>query len=339
MSPFSLGYRFPAEWEPHRATWLAWPHNRDTWPGKFEPIPAVIREFVSAVAPNEAIHILAGRPDVMADAKAQVGSIANVTLHDIPTNDCWIRDFGPLFLVSDQGQSPAIVDFRYNAWGGKYPPFEDDDRATSRINQHLKLRRFEVSIILEGGSIDVNGRGSILVTEACLLNPNRNPQLSRQDIERYLADYLAAKHVIWLAGDLAGDDTDGHIDQLARFVDERTVVAAVEDDPADENFGPLLDNIHRLEAARDQVGRPLTVVPLPMPRPKYHDGQRLPASYANFYIANGVVVVPAFDDPADGTAAAILGRFFPTRRVQPIRALDLVWGLGAFHCMTQQQPA
>jgi agmatine deiminase len=334
-----LGYRFPAEWERHRATWLAWPHNPNTWPGKFEPVPAVFRRFVAAVAPHEEVHILAGRSAVMADARAQVGQIANVTLHDIPTNDCWVRDFGPLFLVGDDDQPPAMVDFRYNAWGGKYPPFDDDDRATARINDELKLRRFEVPIILEGGSIDVNGKGTILTTEACLLNPNRNPQLSRQEIEQYLTDYLAARHVIWLAGDMAGDDTDGHIDQLARFVDERTVLAAVEEDPTDENYVPLRDNVRRLQKATDQDGRPLTVATLPMPRPKYHDEQRLPASYANFYIANGVVVVPAYDDPADAVAAAVLGRLFPTRRVQSIRALDLVWGLGAFHCMTQQQPA
>jgi agmatine deiminase len=338
-TPASLGYRFPAEWEPHRATWLAWPHNRDTWPGKFDPVPPVFREFVAALAPHEEVHVLAGRPEILQSCREAIGAIANVTLHDIPTNDCWIRDFGPLFLVGDRGRPPAMVDFRYNAWGGKYPPFDDDDRATARINEKLKLTRFEVPIILEGGSIEPNGRGTMLTTESCLLNPNRNPQLSKPDIERYLADYLATPHVIWLAGEMEGDDTDGHIDQLARFVDERTVVAAVEDDPADANFKPLADNVRRLKRATDQDGRPLTVVPLPMPRAKFHGQQRLPASYANFYIANGIVIVPAFDDPADEVAAATLTRLFPTRQIQPIPALDLVWGLGAFHCMTQQQPA
>ncbi|MEX2188708.1 MAG: agmatine deiminase family protein [Pirellulales bacterium] len=338
-TPAELGYYYPAEWTPHVATWISWPHNPATWPDKIEPVPAVFAAFVRAVAAHEPVHILAGRESVMRQARELVGSVPNVTLQDIATNDAWIRDYGPLFLTSRDDRPPAMVDFRYNAWGGKYPPFDLDDRATAKINDMLGMKRFEPLIILEGGSIDVNGRGALLTTESCLLNPNRNPHLDRGQVERYLADYLAATHVIWLHGDMAGDDTDGHIDQLARFVDEWTVVAMVEEDRSDENYEPLQENWRRLQLATDQDGRPLTILPLPMPRAKYHDGQRLPASYANFYIANGGVVVPTFDDPADAVAIQTLARCFPTRRIEPINAIDLIWGLGAFHCMTQQQAA
>lgn len=339
QTPAELGYYYPAEWTRHAATWISWPHNPATWPGKIEPIPAVFAAFVRAVAAHEPVNVLAGGERMMREARAMVGDLANVTLYDIATNDCWIRDYGPLFLASAKGGPPAMVDFRYNAWGGKYPPFDLDDRAAAKINELLGMTRFDPGIILEGGSIDVNGRGALLTTESCLLNPNRNPHLDRAAVEKYLADYLAATHVIWLHGDMAGDDTDGHIDQLARFVDERTVVTMVEGDTADDNYEPLAENQRRLARATDQDGRPLTVVPLSMPRAKYHDGQRLPASYANFYIANGVVVVPQFDDPADAVAVETLARCFPTRQIVPIGAIDLVWGLGAFHCMTQQQAA
>ncbi len=339
QTPAELGYYYPAEWTPHAATWISWPHNPATWPDKFEPVPAVYAAFVRAVAPFEPVHILAGRESVMRQAREMVGDVPNVTLHDIATNDAWVRDYGPLFLTGRERLPPAMVDFRYNAWGGKYPPFDLDDRAAAKINESLGMKRFDPGVILEGGSIDVNGRGTLLTTESCLLNPNRNPHLSPSQVERYLADYLAASKVIWLHGDMAGDDTDGHIDQLARFVDESTVVAAVEEDPSDENFEPLAENWRRLQSATDQDGRKLTVLPLPMPRAKFHDGQRLPASYANFYIANGVVVVPTFDDPADAIAVETLGQCFAGRRIEPIGALDLVWGLGAFHCMTQQQAA
>lgn len=338
-TPAELGYYYTAEWTPHAATWISWPHNPATWPGKIEPVPGVFAEFVRAVAAHERVNILAGRPNVMQQARELVGDVPNVTLFDIPTNDCWIRDYGPLFLASRDNLPPAMVDFRYNAWGGKYPPFDLDDRAAAKINDTLAMKRFEPGVILEGGSIDVNGRGTLLTTQNCLLNPNRNPHLSRGQVERYLADYLAARKIIWLRGEMAGDDTDGHIDQLARFVDERTIVAAIEEDPADENFGPLKESWERLEKATDQDGRPFTLLPLPMPRAKFHDGQRLPMSYANFYIANGIVVVPKFDDPNDAVAVETLGRCFPTRRIVPIYAVDLVWGLGAFHCMTQQQCA
>ncbi len=337
--PARLGYRMPAEWERHAATWLAWPRNLGTWPGKFEPIPAVWQEFVGTLAQFEPVHVLAGGDAVMAQARAMVGEVANVTLHDIPTNDVWTRDHGPTFLVGPPGAPPALVDWIYNAWGGKYPPFDLDNQVPRRIAEQTGRRRFEPQIVFEGGAVDVNGCGTVLAAEQCLLNANRNPGLTREDFERYLADYLAAPHVLWLRADILGDDTDGHVDQSARFVGPRTVLAAREDDPADENYASLEENYRRLTRMTDQDGRPLEIVPLPMPRPIYYGDQRLPASYANFYIANGVVVVPQYGDPADERALGVVARAFPERQIRGLYAVDLIWGLGAYHCATQQEPA
>ena len=369
MPPASLDYRFPAEWEPHAATWLAWPHRWKTWPGKFEPIPPLYALLVRTLAKHEPVHVLAGGDAVMAEAKRLVGGVLNVTLHDIPTNDAWIRDFGPMFLAARgeriQGEAktvarsphpsplpegegdvdnhsetpPALVDWEYNAWGGKYPPFDSDNAAPSKIAARLGRRRFTPGIILEGGSIDGNGRGTLLTSEQCLLNPNRNPHLTREQIEKYLANYCGTKKVLWLGGGIVGDDTDGHVDELARFVSPTTVVAAVEQNPSDVNYAALADNFRRLQTMTDQDGRPLDVVPLPLPGPIVYAGQRLPASYCNFYIANGVVLVPQFDDPADRAAFDTLARFFPGRELVGLPARDLVWGRGGFHCITQQQPA
>lgn len=338
-TPAQLGYRMPAEWAPHAATWLSWPHNRDSWPGKFEPVPDVWAHLVRTLAPHERVHILAGGSAVMADARARVGNVPNVTLHDIRTNDAWTRDHGPTFLVGPPGSQPALVDWEYNAWGGKYPPFDADNAVPKQIAELQGRRRFVPGIILEGGAIDSNGAGTILTSEECLLNPNRNPELGRADMERYLADYLGARKVLWLGRGIAGDDTDGHIDELARFVSPRCVVAAVEPDPMDDNHLPLADNLQRLHKMTDQDGRPLEIVEIPMPRPMYHNNQRFPACYMNFYIANGVVVVPQFDDAGDGFALDTLQQLFPDRCAVGIRAVDLAWGLGAFHCITQQEPA
>lgn len=329
----------PAEWERHAATWLSWPHNRDSWPGQFEPVPGIWAELVRVLCDVEPVHILAGGASVMEEARRMIGRLPNVALHDIPTNDAWMRDHGPTFLVSSSGAAPALVQWGYNAWGGKYPPFDKDQQVPRRIAELLNMRRFEPGIILEGGAIDVNGTGSVLTTEQCLLNPNRNTGLPREEVVRYLADYCAAPHVIWLGGGIVGDDTDGHIDELARFVSQRTVLAAVEDDPADPNHEPLRDNLARLRVARDEQGRPLEIVTLPMPRPVHFGEHRLPASYMNFYIANSLVVVPQFGDPADALALNTLAELFPGRRVRGLRAVELAWGLGAFHCITQQQPA
>ncbi len=339
QTPTALSYRMAAEWEPHVATWLAWPHKLESWPGKFESIPSLYARLVRMLTRFEPVNILAGGEKVMSQAKSLVGDVPNVKLHDIPTNDAWTRDHGPTFLVGPPGSPPALVDWGYNAWGGKYPPFDLDNDVPRRIAEWSGRRRFTPGIILEGGAIDSNGAGTILTTEQCLLNPNRNPQLNRADMERYLADYLGAKKVLWLGEGIEGDDTDGHIDELARFVSPRTVVAALEDDPADSNYRPLRENFERLKRMTDQDGRPLDVIPLPMPRPIYYENQRLPACYCNFYMANGIAIVPQFDDVADSRVLEILGSLLPGRQIIGLPARDLVWGLGAFHCITQQEPA
>ena len=337
-TPASLGYRLPAEWEPHRATWLAWPHNRQTWPGNFDRIPPVWAELVRTLAPCEPVHILAGGEEVMAEARAMVGRVDRVTLHDVRTNDAWIRDCGPTFLTGPPRAKPALVDWRYNAWGGKYPPFDLDDNVPSRVAEVSGRHRFSGGIVLEGGAIDGNGCGTLLAARSCLTDARRNSGFSTGDVERYLKDYLGARHVVWLEGSLTGDDTDGHVDQLARFIDPSTVVAAVERDRTDANFPTLQANFERLQKSTDQDGRPLEVVSLPMPRPIHDEGTRLPASYVNFYVANGLVVVPQFEDPADSEALAILSQRFPDRRICGLPAVDLVVGLGGYHCITQQEP-
>ncbi len=343
-TPASLGFRMPAEWEPHRGTWLSWPHKTASWPGKYGPIPRIFARMVRYLADREEVHINVAGPAmeqevrrILADAAA--GS-SRVFFHHYPTNDAWVRDHGPIYIQRERdGRSEqAIVDWDYNAWGGKYPPFDLDDVIPTRIGKEFGLPVHSPGIVLEGGSIDVNGSGTLLTTEACLLNPNRNPQLDRAAIEDYLRAYLGVRHILWLGEGIAGDDTDGHVDDLTRFVGPTTVVTAVEYDPADENYEPLQENLERLRGMTDEDGRPLTVVPLPMPPALHHDGQRLPASYANFYIANGLVLLPAYDPERDAEAAAILTRLLPDREVVPIDCTDLVWGLGAFHCVTQQWP-
>jgi agmatine deiminase len=339
QTPAELGYRFPAEWEPHAATWLAWPHKPETWPGKFEPIPAVWAELVRNIAQFEHVHVLAGGKQVHSQAQSMVGHVANVTIHDVPTNDVWMRDHGPMFLSGPRGSTPALVDWEYNAWGGKYPPFDLDNLTPKFAAKVTHRKRFVPGIIMEGGALDSNGQGTILTTEQCLLNPNRNPKLSRSDVERYLVEYCGARKILWLGEGIEGDDTDGHIDELARFVSPTRVLTAVEEDTSDFNHAPLADNFRRLQSMTDADGRKLEVIPVPMPRRLEYDGQRLPASYMNFYIANGVVIFPTFDDLADEAVRKILQECFPTREIRGQDAVDLFWGLGAFHCITQQQPA
>ena len=343
--PTALGYRMPAEWEPHAATWLAWPHKQDSWPGNFTPIPDVWVQIVRALRPHEEVNILVNDPAAEASVRGVLAAAQipehNVHLHQVPTDDAWIRDHGPIFITrrvtghTDLG----VVKWRYNAWGGKYPPWERDDAVAEQVAAHLGVPVFRPGVVLEGGSIDVNGRGTLLTTEACLLNPNRNPQLSREQIAECLRAHLGVRNILWLGRGIVGDDTDGHIDDLARFVDPVTVVTVLEEDPRDDNFEPLQANYERLRHMMDQNGQPLHVVTLPMPRPIFHEGQRLPASYANFYIANGVVLVPTFADAHDATALRILQEVFPHRRIVGIHASAMVWGLCAIHCVTQQQPA
>ena len=336
--PAELGYRWPAEWEEHAATWLAWPHNRNTWPDKFEPVPEQFAALVKAIARFEPVHVLAG--SVLDEARRLVGETANVVLEDIPTNDAWTRDHGPMFLTRPDGGVQAVVDWKYNAWGGKYPPFDLDNAVPRKIAERYGYRRFAADIVLEGGAVDGNGAGTVMTTTTCLLNPNRNGPVSRDQMESYLARYCGARTVLWLeGGDMAGDDTDGHIDQLARFVGPSTVVCALTDNSADENYKPLQKNFRQLQGMSDQDGRPLTVVPLWMPQALYFQEQRLPASYCNFYIVNGAVLVPQFGDAADQHAIETLADLFPDREVIGLAAIDLVWGLGAFHCLTQQQCA
>ncbi|MBA3343965.1 MAG: agmatine deiminase family protein [Gemmatimonadales bacterium] len=334
----------PAEWEPHRGTWLSWPHKEASWPGRFGSIPATFARMVRYLGDHEEVHINVAGPAMEEDVRrllADEGAgSGNVFFHYHPTNDAWCRDHGPIFLQRSAGgrREQAIVDWKYNAWGNKYPPYDLDDVIPSRIGEELDIPVYSPGMVLEGGSIDVNGRGTLLTTEACLLNPNRNPELGREEIESYLRDYLGVSRILWLGDGIAGDDTDGHVDDLTRFVAADTVVTVVEDDPADENYEPLQDNLQRLRGMTDQDGRPLRVITLPMPRPVWHQGQRLPASYANFYIANGVVLLPTYDPERDAEAQTTLQNLFPDREVVGIDCTHLVWGLGAFHCVTQQWP-
>jgi agmatine deiminase len=341
--PADLGYRWPAEWEPQASVWLSWPRNPNTWPDHFEPVPGEFAQFVRLLAEYEPVNILAGGKEVLPQARSLVGNLKNVHLHDIPTNDAWCRDHGPTFLCSPLAPRaelpPALVNWEYNAWGGKYPPYDLDNQVPRRIGELEQRKVFTPRIILEGGAIDGNGLGCILTTESCLLNPNRNPGLSRNDIETYLRRYLAAKKILWLTGgEIAGDDTDGHIDQIARFVNPTTVVVSLCQDQSDDNYEPTHQNLRQLEALTDQDGQPLKLVPLPLPRALHCDGQRLPAGYANFLIANGVVIVPQFGDAADEQALATLRPLFPDRDVRGCPSLNLIWGLGSFHCLSQQEP-
>jgi agmatine deiminase len=343
-TPAELGFRMPAEWAPHRGTWLSWPHKEASWPGKFGPVPGIFAALVRTLADREEVHINVAGPAMEASVRSLLADegadLGQVFFHPYPTNDAWCRDHGPIFVTREAGgrREQAVIDWDFNAWGGKYPPYDLDDVIPTLVGRELGLPVFAPGLVMEGGSIDVNGRGTLLTTEACLLNPNRNPTRSKAEIEQALRDNLGVTTILWLGDGIAGDDTDGHVDDLTRFVDERTVVTVVETDPADENYEPLQANLERLRGMRDQDGRPLDLVTLPMPRALFHQGQRLPASYANFYLANGVVVVPTYDPPRDEEALATLRRCCPGREVVGIDCTDLVWGLGAFHCVTQQWP-
>lgn len=327
-TPRALGYRWPAEWELHAATWLSWPHNRDTWPGVFDAALDEYVRFVKAIACFEPVRVLAsGR--AADNASAQVGSVANVTIHDVETNDAWIRDHGPTFLGHDDLlHMSALVNWDYNAWGEKYPPFDADNRVPSQIAILAGRKQFIPGFVLEGGAIDGNGGGIAMTTRSCALNSNRNHLTTQAAFERLLSDCLAIDQVVWLEGEIPGDDTDGHVDQIARFVSEKIVVCST-----NEDIPVLQTNMERVR--RSGVG--LTPVELPMPAAKRLGGMRLPASYANFYIANGAVIVPQFDDTNDSLACSILGDHFVDREIIGLPAGKLVAGLGAFHCLTQQE--
>ena len=346
-TPAERGYRMPAEWEPHAATWLAWPHKRSDWPGRFGPIRWVYTEIIRAIARHEPVNLVV-RGSKMRDAASKRLAMANVNLarvrfFELPTDRSWVRDSGPIFTLNDRGERIAL-DWGFNAWA-KYDDWKKDDRLPAFAAEQLGVPAVQPvhrghRVVLEGGSIDVNGRGLMLTTEECLLSKTqeRNPPFDRSDYERAFADYLSVKKVLWLNRGIAGDDTHGHVDDLARFVSPNTVVVVEESNLADANYAPLRENLERLRGMTDLDGRKFEVVPLPMPSPIIFDSVRLPASYANFYIANGIVIVPTFNDAKDRTALGILAEVFPDREVVGIHCGDLIWGLGTLHCMTQQEP-
>jgi len=341
------GYRMPAEWEPHLATYLTWPHNLETWPGKFDPVPAQFAAVVAGLSQFESVRLLvkdAAGQNQAREMLAQAGMrLDRVEFLSLATNDSWIRDYGPIFVTRDNAsgapsRSALALDWKFNSWGEKYGAYDLDDVIPRHLAALYGFECLEVPFVLEGGSIDVNGAGSLLTTESCLLNPNRNPGLGKADIEEYLRVFFGVSNILWLGDGIAGDDTDGHVDDLARFVSPDTIVTVTEADRADANYQPLAENLKRLHAMRDQNGNRFRIETLPMPPALYHDGTRLPASYANFYIANGAVLMPTFGCPADQQALAVLTRLFPNRKVLGFPCLDLVWGLGTIHCLSQQQP-
>ena len=347
----SSGIRWPAEWERHQGTWMSWPHNRGTWPDDVELLEHAFVQAIAALAAGEVLHLNVVDESVEARARARLlragvpvlsgpGSRSGVRLQRIRTNDAWCRDYGPVFTqhTSAGGTEQSCVDFRFNAWGGKYPPWSDDDAAAGAMAAAVAVRAERSAWVLEGGAIEGNGAGLIMTTEECLLNPSRNGQVSKAAMQQLLADTLGCRELIWLGGGVVGDDTDGHIDNLARFVSADTVVCLVEPDRHDVNHAPLQDNLQRLRAWRSAGGEQLRVIELPAPDALEHEDRRLPASYANFYIGNDVVLLPVYGGSRDAEAIRIVSSLLPERRVVPIDSRVVVRGFGAWHCLTQQVP-
>jgi len=332
----------PAEWEPHEATWISWPdRNGQSFPKSYDCVVPTLVRMAVALAESEILRINISSAEQEREVRSLLASVApmeRVEFLHILTNEPWCRDHGPIFVKRPAPPTLAVNDFGYNAWGGKYPPFEADDVVPTTIARRYGLPLFEPGFILEGGSVDPNGSGALLTTESCLLNPNRNPTLSKEVIEQGLRDYLGVDQILWLGDGIQGDDTDGHIDDITRFVSRSTVVTVVEPDRSDPNHAPLDANLQRLLSMSLADGTPLAVVELPMPPRIDREGLRLPASHANFYIANTSVLLPAFGGDSDQIAASLLADLFPTRKILPIDCRELIWGLGAFHCLTQQQP-
>jgi agmatine deiminase len=359
-TPAQLGFYMPAEWRAHQATWLSWPKDPETWPGRVPQVENVFLQMMAALTPNETVNLLVDDEETenLVRARCSFDGADNIRFHHIATVDSWIRDYGPNFLVSDNksdklqfvdeiklvGHGLAYNDWIFNAWGNKYEELKQDDSIPQRLESFLQVPRFEPGIVMEGGSIEVNGAGCVLTTEQCLLNPNRNPHLSKVEIEQYLKNYLGVAKVLWLGEGIVGDDTDGHIDDIARFVGENVIICAVEDDPQDANYELLQDNLKRLQKMTDAHSRAFEIVTLPMPgvlggaSTDKRNLDRLPASYANFYIANNVLLAPVFGHSNDTRALETLERVFPDRRVVGINCEPLVWGMGTIHCVTQQQP-
>ena len=344
-TPAARGFRMPAEWHPHQSTWLTWPKDPETWPDRVPQVEEIYLQMIAALTPHEVVDLLVDNEDTerMVRSRCDSATAAGIRFHHVQTVDSWIRDYGPNFLLGPGGEL-AFNDWIFNAWGNKYEELKKDNSVPSRLESFLNVMKFSPGVVMEGGSIEVNGAGCVLTTEQCLLNPNRNPDLSPAEIEQYLKDYLGVTKVLWLTEGIVGDDTDGHIDDLARFVAPNVIVTAVEDDPTDANYEILQDNLARLRSMTDVKETPFEIVTLPMPgivggsSTAARDLERLPASYANFYIANNTVLAPVFGHANDVRAIETLQRLFPSRRVVPINCEPLVWGMGTIHCVSQQQP-
>ncbi|MCU7615727.1 agmatine deiminase family protein [Chryseobacterium sp. PBS4-4] len=336
-------YRFPAEWEEHEATWLSWPHKKESWPDKLQEIYPNYAEFIKVISQDEFVRINVKDEEMRKfamDCIMQAGAkLENIEFYFHETNDAWCRDHGPAFLINKDADEPKIIlDWGFNAWGGKYPPFELDDVIPTKIGQEFDLPVIYPGIIMEGGSVEFNGKGTILTSKSCLLNKNRNPHLSQEEIEQYLKNYYCVEQILWVEDGIIGDDTDGHVDDTIRFVNENTVITVIEDNVEDENYEILQTNLRQLKEMRLLDGSPLNIIELPMPDPVIWDDQRLPASYANFYIANKSVIVPTYRCEKDQIALDIIQSCFPDRKVVGIDSTDIIWGLGSFHCLSQQEP-
>ncbi len=343
ITPASLGYTFPAEYAPHVATWLSWPHKEASWPGKIDSIYPSYSLFVKYLAASEKVRINVANTAMQVFATSHLENagvdMKMVEFYIHPTNDAWCRDHGPAFLINPAlEQKKVIVDWNYNAWGNKYPPFDLDDVIPTLIGNHFNLPVYHPGIIMEGGSVDFNGAGTLITSSCCLLNKNRNPHLSQQEIEQYLYDYYGVQQVLWVAEGIIGDDTDGHIDDTVRFVNADTVITVIEPNQQNENYDLLQTNLKQLKQMRLINGKQLNIIELPMPDPVIYEDQSLPASYANFYISNKHVIVPTFRSKKDAEALKIIEAAFPDRTTVGIDSTDIIWGLGSFHCLSQQEP-
>ncbi|MBF0598188.1 agmatine deiminase family protein [Faecalibacter rhinopitheci] len=342
--PKDLGYRFPAEWEEHEATWLSWPHKEESWPDRIHLIYPAYAQFIAELSKGEKVRINVKDEEMKAFALSYIektdADLSQVEFYFFETNDAWCRDHGPAFLVNNENaeNQKVIVDWGFNAWGGKYPPFENDDVIPTKIGEAFNLPVFYPGIIMEGGSVEFNGKNTLMTSKSCLLNENRNPDYSQQQIEEFLRNYYGVSQILWVEDGIVGDDTDGHIDDTIRFVNEDTVLTVVEEDENDDNYELLQVNLRQLQEMKLEDGRSLNIIELPMPDGVYCEGERLPASYANFYIANKSVIVPTYRCAKDEVALEIIQKCFPDRQVVGIDSTDIIWGLGSFHCLSQQEP-
>lgn len=343
-TPKELGYYFPAEFAPHVATWLSWPHKEASWPGKIDSIFPNYSLFIKELAKSETVRINVKDEAMKNFASTHLqkagADLSKIEFYFHPTNDAWCRDHGPAFLINPAAEiKKVIVDWGYNAWGGKYPPFDLDDVIPTLIGKQFNMPVFHPGIVMEGGSVEFNGKGTVMTSTACLLNPNRNPHLNQEQIENYLHQYYGMEQVLWVDEGIVGDDTDGHIDDTVRFVNEDTVLTVIEENKSDDNYSILQHNLKQLQKMRLLNGKQLNIVELPMPEELIYEDQRLPCSYANFYIANRSVIVPVFNCDKDEKALRIIQDCFPSREVIGIDSTDIIWGLGSFHCLSQQEPA